>query len=273
MENQKTCLRLPAGYYRQFDANLTLDVPAEGFDGWTTVPVELPLAKTALVSMHAWQFGTPEQFPGLYRQIEYIDRAGMIMEEVYPPILAAARAAGMPVLHVAAGGDYFKRLPGHLEVLELAGEEPAKPPGPECDPTLERLQEVRAHPGRHNAEDYRIGHESVDFPAPARPLDGEPISETTHQLNAVCRARGISHLVYMGVAINWCLLMSPAGMIDMSRLGYMCSAIRQATTAVENKETARQELCKEIGLWRVSRAFGFVFDADDMTTALAAAGA
>ena len=268
MSAETEYIRLPAGYYRQFDADLNLDVPAEGYGGWTTIPVELPLAKTALVSMHAWQFGTPEQYPGLYRQIEYIGRAERIMGEVYPPIMAAARKAGMPVFHVAAGGDYFRQMPGHLEVLELAGEEPVKATGADPDPDLAGLRQLRAQQARHNTEDRENGHASVDFPVAARPLDGEPIAETTHQLNAVCRARGISHLIYMGVAINWCLLMSPAGMIDMGRLGYMCSAIRQATTAVENKETARAEWCKEIGLWRVAVAFGFVFDAEDFTAAL-----
>ena len=50
----------------------------------------------------------------------------------------------------------------------------------------------------------------------------------------------------------------------------MCSAVRQAETAVENKETARRELGKELGLWRVALAFGFVFDVDDLVGALAA---
>ena len=56
----------------------------------------------------------------------------------------------------------------------------------------------------------------------------------------------------------------------MSRRGLMCSAVRQAVTAVENKETARRELGKELGLWRVALAFGFVFDVDDLVGALAA---
>ena len=48
----------------------------------------------------------------------------------------------------------------------------------------------------------------------------------------------------------------------------MCSALRQAVTAVENRETARAELCKEIALWRVALAFGFVFDVEDLVKAL-----
>jgi hypothetical protein len=59
-------------------------------------------------------------------------------------------------------------------------------------------------------------------------------------------------------------------MHEMSGYGVMCSALRQAVTAVENKETAREEVCKQIALWRVALAFGFVFDVDDFVEALRA---
>jgi hypothetical protein len=49
----------------------------------------------------------------------------------------------------------------------------------------------------------------------------------------------------------------------MSRRAFMCSTIPEAVTAVENKETVRDELCKQIALWRVAVAFGFVFNLDD----------
>ncbi|MFO8079566.1 MAG: hypothetical protein R6V07_04585, partial [Armatimonadota bacterium] len=61
---------------------------------------------------------------------------------------------------------------------------------------------------------------------------------------------------------------SPGGMADMSRHGIMCSTIREATTAVENAETAREELAKQIALWRVALAFGYVFDLEDFLAAL-----
>ena len=37
-------LKLDTRIYRNFDADYTRGVPAEGFGGWTTMPVELPLA-------------------------------------------------------------------------------------------------------------------------------------------------------------------------------------------------------------------------------------
>src|SRR5262249_60556675 len=95
-----------------------------------------------------------------------------------------------------------------------------------------------------------------------RPQADENIAEDAHQLFGLCQHFGVNHLIYAGFAINWCLLMSPGGMLDMSRHGVMCSALRQAVTAVENKESARRELAKELGLWRASLAFGLVFDVD-----------
>jgi hypothetical protein len=64
--------------------------------------------------------------------------------------------------------------------------------------------------------------------------------------------------------------MSPGGMLDMSRRGVICSVFRQAVTAVENKETARLELAKQLALWRVSLAFGFVFDVGDFVSKIGA---
>jgi nicotinamidase-related amidase len=137
---------------------------------------------------------------------------------------------------------------------------------------MERLKTFRSEHvfvGAHNAEDTRKGFARLDFAPQAAPLGEEGIAENGSQLFGLCREKGINHLIYMGFAINWCLLLSPGGMADMSQRGFMCSAIRQAVTAVENKETSREEWCKEIGLWRVALAFGFVFDREDIMTALA----
>lgn len=54
----------------------------------------------------------------------------------------------------------------------------------------------------------------------------------------------------------------------MMKHGVMCSAIRQAVTAVENKESARQQWGKEMALWWVALLFGFVYDLDDFINAI-----
>jgi len=258
-------ITLSASYYQQFDADYDLDVPGEGYGGWHRAEVEIDLDHTALVVMHAWETGTREQYPGWYRAVEYIPRAQAILEAVYPPLLAAVRERGVTLFHVVGGGDYYRGYPGYRKAVQLAS---PTPPLPQItpDPTLKALRQFRkAHVsvGAHNEQDVARGFERLDFAPQARPLGDEGIAENADQLYALCERQSVNHLIYAGFAINWCLLMSPGGMLDMSRRGLMCSALRQAVTAVESKETARTELGKQLALWRVSLAFGFVFDVED----------
>jgi hypothetical protein len=263
-----------ADYYQQFDADVTKDVPAESYGGWKETTVQLPLAHTALVVMHAWDCGTAAEYPGWHRAVEYFRRADRIVNEVFPPLLSAARAARMPLFHVVGPGDYFQKLPGYLRTVEIAGAAPEGPGMIEVDPAtaaMRKFREMEGSPGRHNLPDIEKGFGRMDFPGPARPVGDEPVAENSHQLLGLCRHFGISHLVYVGFAINWCLLLSPGGMAEMRRFGLMCSTIREAVTAVENKETAREERCKAIALWRVALQFGLVFRLQPFLGALAGA--
>ncbi|MDA0836431.1 MAG: hypothetical protein O3B01_04710 [Planctomycetota bacterium] len=261
--NTKT---LAANYYQQFDADYDLDVPGEGYGGWKKADLEFPLDRMAVVMMHAWDGGTPEEFPGWYRSVEYIPRAAEIGQTVFPTLLDSVRQSSVPLFHVVGGGNYYKDCPGYKRAAELAGPEPEKPSRMDSDDitsNLRRFKSARSFVGAHNQEDVNRGFEAVDFMPGTIPLESEGVAENAHQLFALCRESNINHLVYTGFAINWCLLLSPGGMADMTKHGVMCSAIRQAVTAVENKETSRNEICKEVALWRVALAFGFVFDLND----------
>ncbi len=268
-------IKLPASYYQHFDADFKRDMPAEGYGGWKKADIEISRQHTALVVMHAWDMGTREEFPGWHRAVEYIPRADKICQTVFPKLLGAVRGSGFRLFHVVGGGDYYKHLPGDKKAAELAGSA-GVPTGISeqvaSDPVLEKLQAFRAanvFVGKHNEEDVAKGFKRLDFAPNARPRGDEPITENAEQLFALCRHYGINHLIYAGFALNWCLLMSPAGMLDMMRHGVMCSVIRDATTAVENKESARTESHKEEALWRVALEFGFVFDLKDIVEALA----
>ncbi|MBP6962828.1 MAG: isochorismatase family protein [Armatimonadetes bacterium] len=264
-------IKLPASYYRQFDADFKLDVPGEGYGGWNKADIEISREHTALVVMHAWDMGTRKEFPGWHRAVEYIPRADAICRTVFPKLLSAVRESGLHLFHVVGGGDYYSDLPGYKRAVKIAGPDPPPLDSAKSDPVLQRLNEFRGEHvfvGRHNEADVKRGFERLDFAPQARPQGDEGIAENAHQLHALCRDAGVNHLIYAGFAINWCLLMSPGGMLDMSRRGYMCSVIRNATTAVENRESARTQSHKEEALWRVALAYGFVFDADDLVGAI-----
>ncbi|MDB6095081.1 MAG: hypothetical protein JWM32_2643 [Verrucomicrobia bacterium] len=261
---------LPASYYQQFDADYTREVPAESYGGWKKSDIELSPEHTAVVVMHAWECGTMEQWPGWRRCVEYHPRALKILAEVFPPLLGAVRASPLKLFHVVGGRDYYSHLPAYQQTVKLAGPSPTHAQVTK-DPVYEGHQDFRSKHvfvGERNWPDVNEGFKQLGFAPEARPVGDEPIAEDGHQLAAVCRAHGINHLVYVGFAINWCLLMSPGGMVDMGRYGVICSTIPEAVTAVENAETARQEREKQQALWRVAINFGFIFGLQDFTTML-----
>lgn len=262
---------IPTWYYQHFDADYSRDVAEEGFGGWKREPLAISARHTAVVLMHAWDAGTREQYPGWHRVVPYIPRADAICRDVFPGLLEAVRASELALFHVVGGGTYGRSLPGYQHAVELAGPEPAPLPQVETDPFRDKLAAFKSaygFPGTHNKEDIDRGFLRLDFAPGTRPLDSEGVAENGRQLFALCKEKGVNHLIYMGFAINWCLLLSPGGMAEMQQYGVTCSALRQATTAVENKESARNQWCKELGLWRVALAFGFVYDVDDFVRAL-----
>ena len=267
-------MHLRAQLYRQFDADASLPVPGENFGGWRDVEVELAPAHTALVVMHAWDCGEPHQFPGWRRAVEYTPRARHILEATFPALLSSVRRSPLPIFHVVGGGrDYYSHLAGYKRAAALAGKFSPSPASPRVtpDPIFDQLQRLRhdaISPGAHNAADVAAGLAHLDFAPQAAPVGDEGVAENAAQLAALCHAHAINHLIYVGFAINWCLLMSPGGMVDMARHGCLCSTIREAVTAVENRETARDEREKQQALWRVSVEFGFVFSLSDFLAAL-----
>jgi hypothetical protein len=199
-------------------------------------------------------------------------RAAEIAETVFPALLSSTRASELSVFHVVGGGNYYAECPGYKRAVELAGAAVPAPEQVESDPALERLRAFRPDKvfvGAQNRADVERGFAALDFMPQAKPLGDEGVAENAEQLFALCKEHGVNHLIYAGFAINWCLLLSPGGMADMSKRGMMCSALRQAVTAVENRETARGQLCKEVALWRVALAFGFVFDVEAFVEAVA----
>ena len=180
------------------------------------------------------------------------------------------RAAGLPLFHVVAGSGYFEQYPGYQRAAALAGSAAALPQVA-ADAVYTQLQQFRAEHvfvGAHNQQDVAESWRHVRLFDTALPHGDEGVAQDAPQLFALCREAGINHLIYAGFNIDWCLLMSAGGMVDMSRYGVICSVLRDAVTAVENRETARGGLGKAISLWRVSVGFGFVFDSPDLIRAL-----
>lgn len=265
-------MEIPFRYYRHHNTPESGPGTEAGFGGWQSGSFAFDPARLALVSMHAWHPRTPDAFPGAWRAHPYFHRTRTILKTVYPPLLAAARAAGVPVFHVVGGGDYFRGLPGYQRAKALAAEsEPDSPrDGVPVDETLEALRAFRrdqVYPGAANREDVGRFHAALDFADEARPEGDEGVAENGGQLTALCREAGVNHLLYCGFAVNWCLLLSPGGMADAQRSGALCSIVADATTAIENRETAPGGGAKALALWRIALAYGFVFESRDLIAA------
>ncbi len=278
-------LKLQGEYYRHYPVDFSQGVlGAKGFLGWgKTVPVVVPVAETALIAMHIWNVGfvpelafTPEGPAGpVMAMLEWASRSVPITRTVIPELLAAARSAGVQVVHVASDLAYAEKYPGYRRTVALAGPEPPEVPGaqrPGVQPFPDS-EKNRLLFGPRFPEAVQWYNAKLDFPEVARPLDEEYVAVTTHQLNAVLRELGVWQLIYVGFALNWCLWFSPGGMVDMSRLGYRCSCIKEAVTAVENKESVEGELHKQEALWRTSLMFGYVHSAGDFIAACEAIAA
>ncbi|GGD52832.1 hypothetical protein [Paenibacillus nasutitermitis] len=267
---------IPTHYYQQFDADYSLEHPAEGYGGWKCADLPIQPDRTAIVMMHVCDCGTRDEYPGWFNSVEYLERSYRIAKEVLKPLVSAARTSGaIKVIHVPYDKRYVTGLPGYERVCRMSPDTPDRLEKADEDEVLFQLRSFRSnqvYPGERNLEDVLQGVERMSFVDGLEPLKDELITASSEQLFAICKAQGINHLIYTGFAINMCLLMSPGGMLDMSRRGILCSAVRQGVTAVENRETAATEMAKEVELWRVALSFGFLYDADDLISLLASDG-
>ncbi|MBD3384995.1 isochorismatase family protein [candidate division KSB1 bacterium] len=272
-------LRLKGDYYQHHPVDFSRGrLGALGFEGWgNSVDVNVAADQTALIPMHIWNIGFSPQLSfkpegpaaPIMKMLEWASRSGPITRSQIPPVLQAARDGGIRVIHVASDEHYALKYPGYEMSKQVAGPEPEGLPSAPMHDYVKTLNEERADlvfgPGRKEARPHYLKH--LDFPPQARPLDDEYVTFTTHQLNGVLRKHGIWNLIYIGFAINWCLWFSPGGMVDMSRLGYRCNCIEEATTAVENKESVENEFNKKQSMWRTSLMFGYIHHADDFIQA------
>lgn len=270
----KRILNLKGEYYRHYPVDFSRDNEgALGFKSWgQSIEIAVPADETALLPMHIWNIGLSKELPftsqgpagGVMDMLEWASRSAPIIRTEIPTVLSATRTAKIPIIHIASSESYAAKYPGYKKSVKIAGTEPrglSKAPEHNEYPSDSLKNELIFGKRFADSIDYYSKH--IDFPEQAKPLDSEYVVTTTHQLTEVLRNLGVWNLIYIGFAINWCLWFSPGGMSDMSRLGYRCNCIREAVTAVENKESTHGEFNKQQALWRTSLMFGFIHSKED----------
>lgn len=264
-------VKMPTMYYDSFthDPITFGENAALACKGWQKSNVDLNLDKIAIVVAHAATFGQPEESPNQFAYGEYGLRSYRIAQENFPGLLDAAREAGIKIYHVPFGEGYYEDLPGFIETKALqAPVDMENAITADNDDSLNKLRgdwyKLSAM-GDITWNDLGAEREkNLNFLPEAFPVGNEPIVQTSNELAAVAKRDGVNHLLYIGFAVDHCLLTSPGGMNDMIRRGFFCSAIADCVTAVENRESVLSLHHTETALWRVDSLSGFVYESKDL---------
>ena len=275
-ENSKPTIRLPWHFYRHYPADFSArSKAARGFRGWSREVRDLDLSHAALLLMHLPDAGlTPDTEwgpfsprPDLLGTVEWVPRTMDLCTQRLPPLVAAARRAGLQVVHVY-GGIPDPKEPCAARSLAEAGSPPPSdeervPPDADVSRrhTLDVFGTLFKRP--EGSPDHEAG-----LPQVLRPQGDDLVVSESWQLHRLMKKRGITHLLYTGWALNWCLWFSPCGMSDMDRKGYLCSAVRGGCVAIENRESADTESNLEYAYWKTSTMFGYLFDLKELTSEL-----
>ena len=266
-------LELPTMYYQQYGADPALgDNAALASEGWKKTDLPLNADKTAIVVMHAAYVGEPENSPDQFQYCEYVPRSYRLARENFARVLDAARAAGVKIYHVPFGAGFYEEMPGYTETKALGAEEsPSVKKYSEFDDVYLELHEFRGKnvaPGPNGwAPITEARKKYMNFLPEAVPQGKEPIAQTSNELAEVAKRDGVNHLIYMGFAVDACLLSDECGMLGMSARRFMCSAIMDCVTAVERKESVQSLHATETALWRVSYEYGYVYESKDIADA------
>ncbi len=92
---------------------------------------------------------------------------------------------------------------------------------------------------------------TLDIPPPCRPIGDELLVVSADQFHRLLRERGVKVLVYDGFWADACLVNKEGAMHDMAGRGYLCIALRDATTTREHADTLD-------GLWATHAAIDHI---------------
>lgn len=279
-------MNVPHHYYRGYPVDFTGGrAAARTFKGWTSEAMDLDLDRSALLLMHLPDSGLRPEVrfapdcprPDLLGTAEWVPRTMDMVTKSLPPLVEAARAARLQVVHIAMNNWYAKDFPQRQRSIAEAG------PAPAASTELTPLEDVsydtwsaerdrRIFPPMVAKPDAPKDVEHVYFPRDAQPSGDDLVAVHTWELHRLMKARGIVNLIYTGWALNWCLWFSPCGMLDMERLRYRPYAVRGACVAIENAESAVGEKNLDYAYWQTAAKFGYLFERDELTESLGRMG-
>ena len=204
---------------------------------YETWPVTIAARAAAVVLVDVWD-----------RHVitSHAARTAAVARTRIAPALAAARAAGVTVIHAPSPVQARRYSQWTLYANEADASAPAIRSWPFVEQDDWPPAAFRRREGEF-AQFRRLSAAPVEAPPGERegrtidpsvePEPGDFVVATGEQLHRLCTARGILHLFYAGFAANICIPFKDYGMRAFHARGYHTILLRDCTTAIEGHDT------------------------------------
>lgn len=195
--------------------------------GYANLDWKIPMAQTAIVLLDVWQrhyIKEPEE------------RAEEIINNKYLPLLAAARKAGMPIIHAPSSSVAVK----HPNWVKLVSNDELDPKYDNWPPkqfiNLSGPYQAYQRPFEPR-EAERMALPELTFHPKVLPAKSEPVVANGEELHRYCKKKGILFLIFAGFNTNACIINKDYGTLQMFNRGYGVVLLRDCTTGMESKES------------------------------------
>jgi nicotinamidase-related amidase len=197
----------------------------------------IPLTQAALVLVDVWD---------THVIASHAARTAQIARDFIAPVMAAARRAGMAVVH-APSPVQARRYPQWTRYADEADHRaPAIRNWPDVEtdewpPVAFRRREReyaqfrRPRPSMGDESRNERAERRIDRSVEPAPEDF--VVATGDQLHRLCKDKGILHLFYAGFATNICVPFKDYAIRAFRARGYNCLLLRDCTTAIEGHDT------------------------------------
>ena len=237
--------------------------------------IELPLRETALILIDLWDVELPR-----FQESKRVNLAKKI-----EPILRLARELDMVVLHcphrpidrngkITGAPSYGGAGPSERSRFELPVSVKRQRHNQNGDqwPPLEFVYRVGKYSqySRYSRPSYIPDFKISGIAREVLPKkrNKEFIVSELAEVKKILRTQGIFHLLYVGGATNICVVRRPAGMRNMSALGYNTIIVRGATIGHELNSTFESMAVTESSILDIEINDGFSVSKENLLNAL-----
>jgi nicotinamidase-related amidase len=236
---------------------------AEANYQYRTLDWDLPLDAVALVCLDCWN--------GHYSR-DTRERMEEIVREKIAPLLAAARAGGLLVIHAPAS-PVAERHPNWVRLTQGKKPQPPWPDSPAWPPAEFRQKSGRyaclaRPPEPQDVERAAHTRQKRDFHPLVRPVGDEPVVLDGEELHRLCAGRKLLHLLYVGFNTNACIMLRDYGLPAMNRRGYTTILVRDGTTGMETAHTHQDLTCTRGAIADLEQFGSYTLSAGEIIEAL-----